>query len=727
MLLPIVAGCVLAVSNISFVEQLRNLVFDNYQWLDPRPWRPDLPVRVIDIDDESLARLGQWPWPRDRLAEIARRLNELGAAAIGFDITFSEPDRASPHSVVEALEPSPERSALLAKLPSSDDQFALAITPVRAVLAVVLNNRSGADAFEAKCGFARAGDDASLFAPLFSRVILPLPPLAAAAQGLGAINFMPDRDLVLRKVPLVFALGQSPGASMLVPSLDAELLRVAQGASTIIVKSSNASGEFGFGRNTGIVAVKIGALEIPTERDGSVRIRFAGYQPGRRIPAWKLLAGEVGEAEIANRIVLVGASAAALSDLRSTPIQGAVPGDEIHAELLEHVLTGQHLARPDYAPGFEALAVAIGGLLIGLAARYIPPLPAAVLALVVVGGAWGASFWAYHRLDLLFDPLVPGTSWLLAYGLTTVSLYRRTDRERRFVRNAFSRYLSPAMVERLAADPSRLRLGGESRNVTVLFADARGFTRRSQGRSAESVVAFLNRLHTPLTAAVLAEAGTIDKYLGDGLMAFWNAPLDVPGHADRACRAALAMQTAVAQVDRAERDVAAAESRRHVPVRIGIGLNTGDAFVGNMGSEIQFNYSIVGDAVNVAARLETITKDLRVPIVVSEETAHAATGHRFVDLGETSLKGRSGAHRVYALHGPVDDDEDFEEFNRLHGMVLAAARERDPALAEAVDAAMAHPLGRRYRAFYLHLQRMFPASSTVAPATDGRVAGPESI
>jgi adenylate cyclase len=374
---------------------------------------------------------------------------------------------------------------------------------------------------------------------------------------------------------------------------------------------------------------------------------------------------------------------------------------------LEHILSGQHLARPDYAPGLEAFALAIGGVIVGLVARRLSPLLAALISLALLVGAALASFFMFYHFDLLFDPLVPGATWLATYGVTTVALYRRTDRERRFVRSAFSRYLAPAIVERLAADPSHLRLGGELRTVTILFSDARDFTQRSEGRSAAGVVHFLNRLLTPCTAAVLAESGTVDKYIGDALMAFWNAPLDVPDHANRACRAALAMLAVLPEVDAAEREDAAAEGRPHIPVRIGVGLNTGDVFVGNMGSEQRFDYSIVGDPVNVASRLETATKEYGVPIIASEETVALATDFRFVDLGAIPLKGKSAATQIFALDGPRDPatEADFEAFHELHVAALTAARAGAPDADAAIERVKAHRFGGRYAAFYARLMK----------------------
>lgn len=703
-LAAIVAGLVLCLGAFATVERARNLLFDEYQRLWPRVWSADLPVRVLDVDEASLAAYGQWPWPRARLAEIATRLTGHGAAAVVFDILLSEEERATPEAVLEALPDLPERGALLEALRTrgllGGDPLRQALQQ-RGALAFALRPEPG-PLPPVKAGFATLGDDPRLFLPHFASATVPLPQLAKAAAGLGAINFLADRDLVVRKAPLVFSVGP-PGARELAPSLDVEALRLAQGLSTIEIKSSNASGVEAFGVASGVSAVRIGQFVAATDSDGALRIRYAGARAERRISAKRLLEGEDLRAEIDGRIVIIGTSAAALSDLRSTPLEGAVPGAEIHAEALEHILSGARLSRPDYARGLEALLLLVGALALAGAARLFAPALAALAAATAIAALAGASMWAFLRADLLIDPLTPGLTWLAAFAAATIVRFRTVERERRTVRDAFSRYLSPTVVARLAADPRQIKLGGEARDTSVLFSDARGFTARSETMRAEEVVGFLNALLTPLTERVLAEGGTIDKYLGDGLMAFWNAPLDQADHAVRACRAALAMQATAPQIDARLRAEAEAAGRPHVPLAIGIGINTGPGFVGNMGSAQRFDYSVVGDVVNTAARFESATKTYGVDIIVSEETRRQAPGFLFVDLGAVALKGKAAATRVYALHGARDQEtEDFAAFLALHEAAMAAV-ERGRDARAALAAAEAHPIGARYRALYARL------------------------
>jgi adenylate cyclase len=704
-LAPLILGLMIGSANPPVLESLRNLVFDQYQRFAPREWSPDLPVRVIDIDDASLKAIGQWPWPRKRVAELAAKLHALGAAAIVFDILFAEEDRLTAEAMLAQLPDIPERTALGKALADKGlieaDPLTETLAKTPSVLAFVLTNEGASHGLPLKTGFASVGDDPIPFLVRFHSAIPPLPSLAEKAAGLGSINWVPDHDLIVRKAPLLFSLETREGP-ILVPSLGAEALRVAQAASTIIVKSSNASGAQAYGASTGIISVKIGDAQIATESDGMVRVRFAGTRDGRHISAWRVLQDELGDDDVRDKILLIGSSAAALADLRSTPLEAAVPGVDIHAELLEHIVTGARLARPDYAPGLEALLLLLGGIASALLARFANPIAAAVLTLAVIAGFIAASFIAFLRADLLFDPIMPAATSLTAYTTMTIAVYRRSERQRRFVRQAFGRYLAPALVERLAKDPSRLRLGGEARDVTVLFSDIRGFTARAETLSASEVVGFLNSLHTPLTEIVLSEQGTLDKYIGDGLMAFWNAPAEIPNHAEHACRAALAMCRAVAQIDAKVAAETALTGGQHRQIDIGVGVSTGEVFVGNIGSEHRFDYSIIGDTVNVAARLEQATKELGISMLAAEATVRAAPNFLFLPLGKIELKGKSLPLNVYSLHGPVspEGDAEFEAFLELHMIVLDALDRRDSNVGEAIAAAKAHAQSAGYTKFY---------------------------
>jgi len=350
------------------------------------------------------------------------------------------------------------------------------------------------------------------------------------------------------------------------------------------------------------------------------------------------------------KIVLIGTSAASLNDIRATPLSGAVAGVDIHAEVLENILAGALLQRPDFAPALEAVAVVVMCAIAGAIALTLPPLPGAFLALLLIALTFLTSFLGFQTQSLLIDALLPSSFAFLAFSGTALLKYWQVERQKRWVSAAFSRYVAPELVSRLAADPAQLKLGGEIRELTIMFCDVRDFTARAETMSATEVTRFLNRIHTPLSNIILKSGGTIDKFLGDGLMAFWNAPLNVPNHARRAAMAALEMLELCKTLDAALADEAQTAGKTHLPLRIGIGVNTGSVFVGNMGSDQRFDYSIIGDAVNIAARLEVATKTYQTPILLSESTAEHCAGLDIRKVGSLTLKGRTGETAVYSLH-----------------------------------------------------------------------------
>ncbi|MFG1360736.1 CHASE2 domain-containing protein [Xanthobacter pseudotagetidis] len=693
------AGLGLILADPAPLADLRNGLFDLYQRAAPRPYDPEAPVRVVDIDDASLAREGQWPWPRAKLAALVERLAEKGAAAVAFDIAFSEPDRLDPAALAAQL-PEQVRASVaeaLAGQESSDALFARALGAMPSVLGAVLTGSGPQSALPAKWGLAAAGDDPLAFLPRFPAVVAPLPMLAQAAAGIGVLNWLPDRDQVVRRVPLLLGLGRQ-----VVPSLAAEALRVAQGASTYVVLSSNASGEQAFGTSSGIVAVRIGAVEARTDAQGEVRVRFSPSDPRRFVPAHAVLDGSADRAALEGRIILVGTSAAGLKDTRATPLDAAVPGVEIQAQLIEHLVSGASLVRPDWSRGAELVLAAALGLLLALALPRVPPLVAGLGGLAVLAGLCAGSFLAFTRLDLLIDPMAPGATALAVYLVGVFALYREEQRQKRWVRSVFGRFVSPNVVSKLAADPSRLVLGGETREITILFCDLRDFTTLSETMDAQALTRFMHAYLTPMTEVVLAHGGTIDKYIGDAIMAFWNAPLDDPHHARNATLCALAMSARLDALNAEWRAQAERDGRPYHPVRCGIGLATGPCCVGNLGSDQRLEYSCLGDDVNLASRIEGATKGLRTDILVSQATRDAAAGLAFLEADELTLKGKTKASRLHLVagDGAVAASAGFESLARRHGALVAALDRGDGAQARPLAEGLLEAGPERLARFY---------------------------
>jgi adenylate cyclase len=640
-------GTVLRLADPVPLIGLRNLVFDQFQRLRPRAYDADAPVRIVDIDDASLARYGQWPWPRDRLAALIEATAAAGAAAIAIDLVLAEPDRSSPEEIVASLPDTPARRALERAIElgrPNDAVLAEALAATGSVTGAILVHGDG-PVVPPKSGFAVSGDDPRPALPTFSAVVAPLPILLEASHGLGSTNWLPDIDQVVRTVPLVFAVGET-----FFPSLSAEALRVAQGASTMLLRASNASGETAYGAFTGLNAVRIGDVTVPTEPNGEMRIHFTPSTPERYVPAWQVLDGTVPPGSLDGRIVLVGTSAPGLFDLRATPLESAVPGVEVHAQAIEQMIAGGALTRPDWASGAEILAFLVATMTVALAAALLASVRVALATGTMVLVALGAASWfAFVRWQMLVDASFPvvGAGLALATSIGLVSL--REEVERRRIRTAFGRYLAPAFVEELSRNPERLKLGGEIRPMTILFCDMRSFTTISEGMDAHTLTRFMNAFLTPLTDVILERRGTIDKYMGDAIMAFWNAPLDDPDHAAHACDSALAMLAAIDQFNVDRRAGRVPGPNRDVA--IGIGLNGGDCCVGNLGSERRFDYSVIGDCVNVASRMEGQTKAYGVPVLVGESVAGAAPRHAFLEVDRVRVKGKTEAVRLYALWG----------------------------------------------------------------------------
>ncbi|MFV0280169.1 MAG: CHASE2 domain-containing protein [Rhodoblastus sp.] len=654
------------------LEGVRNFSFDTYQRIKPRVWSPDTPVRIVDIDDDSLARLGQWPWPRSRLGALVKAASERGAATIVFDMVFSEPDRLSPEFFIRDLDAATRVRAqnALQGVESHDALFAREIGKANVTLGAIMtgNVASAADP-PVKAGFAYAGDDPTPWLADFSAMIAPLPQLAGPAAGVGALNWLPGRDLVVRAAPLIVRSGAT-----LVPSLALEALRTAQGVSTIVVRSSNASGQTAFGAASGVNAVKVGEVVLATGPHAERRIYFSRSERGRFIPAWKLLAGEIAREEIDGRIMLVGSSAAGVLDQRATPLDGVAPGVEIHAQIIEQALSGSDLVRPDWAPPAEFLAALVLALVACLAAAVVRPVAGALIGVAAVAAMFGAGWRAFAAHGVLIDPLFPSATIAIAYLAGLVELFRYERKQKAQVKNAFGRFVSPAVVERLALSPERLKLGGESRALTLMFCDMRDYTGLVEGLNGADTIAFMNDYLTPLTETILAHGGTLDKYMGDAIMAFWNAPLEDAQHARNACVTALAMRDALAAFNLSHKTQGGAQKQ----ARFGIGLNTGECSVGNIGSLKRFDYSAIGDPVNVASRLESLTKFYGVDILASEETQAQAPDLAWLEVDCVRVKGRAAPTRIFALAGDAAHANDavFQGFRARQAVMLEAYRAR---------------------------------------------------
>jgi adenylate cyclase len=652
------------------IEELRLRTFDLFQVMRPREQKMR-PVVIADIDEASLKEIGQWPWPRTVIADLVTKLRIAGAVAVGFDVLFAEPDRMSPAVAANSFRGlDAETREKLAALPNNDMVLADAIKNAGVVVvgqagAAAPGPRDDAQA-SPQTGFAVRGPDPRPFLVTFAGLLRNIPSIEQAAAGRGLFSIDPERDGIVRRVPVVMEAQDA-----LVPSLTMEMLRVVGRSSAILVRTDQ----------TGVRAVAVPGLEVPTDKNGQFWVHFNRHDPQRYVSAADILNGRVPPDHLRGRLVLIGTSAVGLLDIKTTPVEPAMPGVEVHAQILENVLTKSLLSSPGYAIGAEIVAAVVFGLAIIVAAPMLPAAIVAALGAILIAGLIGISWYFFVAHNLLIDFTYPLISCWLIYLVLTFVNYFREQQQRQQIRSAFGFYLSPPLVEQLARSPEKLVLGGEERRMTILFSDVRGFTSISEHYKddPQGLTRLMNRFLTPLTNAIIERKGTIDKYIGDAIMAFWNAPVDDGEHEANACDAALEMLTRAEMLNGELKHEAEASGGVYMPLRIGIGLNSGPCVVGNMGSDFRFNYSVLGDTVNLASRLESRTKDYRLSLVIGSRTAERAK-EKFatMEIDLIQVKGKKQPELVFTVLGRAELGEDPQcaELRDLNTQMLAAYRKQ---------------------------------------------------
>ena len=663
----------LRIADFAPIEELRLRVFDGYQRIDPRV-KAARPVTIVDIDEKSLAdpRLGQWPWPRTRLADIVNNLTRMGAVVIAFDVVFAEPDRLNPDNVAENLRGLDEATReKLRTLPSNDQIFADAIRKSR----VVLGESGGRDVHSdldkalPVTGFAMLGEDPEPYIFKFDGLLRNVKVLEEAAAGRGLFTIVPERDGIVRRVPMIM-----DAQDVRMPALTFEVLRILGGSGTIMIKSDKA----------GIDSVVLQGLrlKIPTDSFARLWVHYARNDPSIYVSAVDVLDGRVPPEMISRKLILIGTSATGMNDIKTTPVSRAMPGVEIHAQVLESALTHAVLAQPYYSVVIEFFAAMVLGLLVITFAPALGPVTLVAVGAMFASLLVGTSWYFYTEQHLLIDFTYPLLSTTAIYLTLIFSSFVREQAQRRQIRSAFGQYLSPALVEQLAQSPEKLVLGGEEREMTIMFSDVRGFTTISESykHDPQGLTALMNRFLTPLTNAILARKGTIDKYMGDAIMAFWNAPLDDKEHQINACEAALDMLERIDELNK-ERELEAQDGgHAYIPINVGVGLNTGVCVVGNMGSDLRFDYSVLGDSVNLASRLEGQSKEYGFPIIVGSQTALAVKDKfAILELDFIMVKGKKEPEVIYAIAGREDTAQSgrFQRLRNLTIEMLACYRSRD--------------------------------------------------
>jgi adenylate cyclase len=643
----------------------------------------DPAISVVIVDDRSLAALGRWPLSRRLYADAVDRLKAAGAKVIVFDILFPEPEpsivspelRNAAGVAATGLQLGEKARAALKQLTDADPDrdFAMAIRNAGNVLLPFGFVFDGAQHDEppAVSDSAYARFDKSAVEPAFplqpTAVVTPVANLATAAAGLGEVELAYDLDGAPR-----YDYAAIPFGADFLPSLP-----VRAAASYLGVPWS----DVGLAPGSG---VSFGATRIPTDRAMRYLINYRGPRGSFVTHSFvDLVEGHVPDSAFSGRIVLVGGSFVGNPDTHASPFGNTpLPGTERMANIITTILHGDFITDLG-SPGWTAaslLAVLAIAASTGIAVALLPT-RLAILAAVLPMIVWAAGAQVAFVNGVWLPLVSPLLALAMAAALPLFYRYWVVDRAGRQVRSTFRRYMAPEFVDILAAHPERLRLGGERRTMTLLFADIRGFTTISERFKADpqGLTHLINRFLAPMTDIIMARRGTIDKYIGDCIMAFWNEPLDDAAHAQHACESALAMIATLEDLNRTLRKEAEAAGSTCFPLRIGIGINSGDRVVGNMGSELRFDYSVVGDTVNLASRLESQSKTYGVDIVIGETTHNGVSDWAVLELDRIAVKGKTEAVCIFALLGNPQDATapEYRMLAERHVQMLRCYRAQD--------------------------------------------------
>ena len=654
--------------DLRFVRQLENQAYDARLRLTA-PGTRDGRIVVVDIDRRSLRSQGRWPWPRALMADLVDGLFQRGAAVIGFDMVFSEAARGPLAGLAPELA---ERVGAVIQdaggVTSGDERLAAAFARGPVVLSYFFEKDPD-----------QAHEVGALPAPVMHvsgfrgnpiRFVRAhgyagnLASLQAAAAGGGHItNPLVDEDGVLRRVPLLQRYGDGLYESLAL-AVAREFLGTPIEAGLVAASRNYPNLEWLWMANT----------RIPVDRDVAALVPFRGPHEGDPffpyVSATDVLEGTLpAEVDLRGRIVLVGTTAPGLMDLHSTPVQNVYPGVEIHANLISGILDGRFKRNPAYVRGAEVVLLLLVGLVMGLALPFLGVAGGSLLSGGVLAAMLGLNLLAWQRLDLVLPLASPLLLIGILFALNMTYGYLVESHGKRYLGDLFGQYVPPELVNEMSRDPQNYEhsLEGDRREMSVLFTDVRGFTGISEGLDPKVLTELMNAFLTPMTDVIHRHRGTIDKYMGDAIMAFWGAPLEDAGHARHAVHAALDMTVRIAEL----REEFA--RRGWPPIAMGIGINSGVMNVGNMGSEFRMAYTVLGDAVNLGSRLEGLTKQYGVTCIVSESTQLKVEDVVFRELDRVRVKGRDQPVPVYeplCLKAEADEDLDHELELYRHGLRL---------------------------------------------------------
>jgi adenylate cyclase len=688
---------------VGIIDRLDSIIYDARLKLT-MPGKGDARIVILDIDEKSLGEIGRWPWSRNIMARLMDRLDEYGVALVGFDIVWAERDNSSGLATLDALAKNQLKDAagfqtayqqLRANL-DYDGIFASSIGKRPVVLGYYLSGESQAVRANAiPEPVLPKGAVESSVAPLYrwTGYTGNLPELMANAAGAGHINPLVDDDGVVRSAPLLVELD---GAYY--EALSLAMVRVWLALESPDRVAPGVKLGFPSDGSTGMEWLSVGRLTIPVNERATALVPFAGMRSAYPyLSLADVIAGRIKPDALKGKIALIGTTAPTLSDLRSTAVQNVYPGVEIHANLIAGMIGGKVKRQPAYMIGAEVLLLLVGGIVLSLLIPRLPALWATVAAAAGMALITGLDVLVWTEADTVL-PLAASILMMAAiYTMNMAYGYFVETRARRQVTERFGQYVPPEVVDRIVADPGKYSMQPKDAELTILFADVRGFTGISEALGPEELREYIDAYLTAMSGIIREKyRGTLDKYIGDAVMAFWGAPMEDPHHARNGVLAAMQMQRECEVLN------AKFAARGWPPLRIGVGLNSGNVRVGDMGSKVRRAYTAMGDAVNVASRLEGRTKHYGVGILVGEATRNAVSDVAFREVDRIRVKGRDAAITVYEPIGlQGEPDRETHEELKLWDQTLRAyrAQQWDQADASLLDLQRMRPDCQLYGRF----------------------------
>ena len=656
-------------------SRTRNLSLDSYTQWQPFVGDAELARQMVfvDIDEASLARFGQWPWPRQYMAVLLQNIGLSEPLAIGVDILMSEADRFNPNAI-ERLGDFPTGS-LQDKLPDGDALLGEMLSYTPSVIAISLTTADDANPPYIPATISVIGE--SRLALMEASGLLSPVEAVARAPGAGFVSLAFERDSIVRRIPMVARYGDQ-----LLPSISAEMLRVAQGAGGHILKQAVDTG-------TAVNRMRTGQITMTLDSYGQLPLYHGFTDRFTTIPASEVL-DETGLDRLAGAFVIIGSSAAGLKDTHSTNLQAAIPGPMIHLSALHQILSGVTLRSSRLYEFGELVSAMAAAIIIGLLAAHASVgIGIVATAIATAGAVYGGFFLFTSQLYLSNAALTGGM--VLSTGLLCLSLRGIVDEiARRQLRSAFGQYLSPQMVRTIETSGIAPELGGKTTEISVMFMDVRGFTSLSEAMSSnpQALTRLINVILDEASEVIMAHEGTLDKFIGDCVMAFWNAPLAQPDHHSRAAAAAIALQQHVPAINERLR-TEIGDAWQGDGIRIGVGVASGTVVVGNFGSRTRLSYSVVGDTVNLAARLEPFSKQTGLPLTFANATATGAT-QDLLKIDEITVRGRAAPEPIYSWL-PLGDTTRAAHDAFLAALLTAKTRRGGKTLAAMLDGLAAAP------------------------------------